>query len=110
MRSSPPGLSAVVFFPEVLPRIQHGFNTDTMQAGKELVPVNYGRGGTRAMALEHREITEQIVEFKRFVFGTTPDRRLGVARSLALLSPCSIRVYSVAQVAVCNGYYQLRRR
>jgi hypothetical protein len=49
-----------------------------------LVPVSYGDGGTRAMALEHEEITEQIigaafevysilfrrttVEFKRFVF------------------------------------------
>ena len=32
-----------------------------MQAGKELAPVNYGDGGTRAMALEHGEITEQII-------------------------------------------------
>ena len=32
-----------------------------MQAGKELAPVNYGAGGTRAMALEHGEITEQII-------------------------------------------------
>jgi GxxExxY protein len=32
-----------------------------MQAGKELVSVSYGDGGTRAMALEHEEITEQII-------------------------------------------------
>ena len=49
------------FFPEVLPRIEHGFNTDTMQASKKLVPMSYGDGGTRAMALEHGEITDQII-------------------------------------------------
>ena len=65
-------------------RTEHGFNTDTIQAGKELLPMSYGDGGTTAMALEHGEITEQIigaafevysipfgrtrVEFKRFVF------------------------------------------
>jgi GxxExxY protein len=32
-----------------------------VQAGKELVPVSYGDGDTRAMALEHGEITEQII-------------------------------------------------
>jgi GxxExxY protein len=32
-----------------------------MRAGKELVPANYRNGGTRAMALEHGEITEQII-------------------------------------------------
>jgi hypothetical protein len=64
VRSSRPGLSAVFFSRKFC----HGFNTDTMQAGKELVPVNYGDGGTRAMALEHREITEPIIEFKRFFF------------------------------------------
>ena len=32
-----------------------------MQASKKLVPMSYGDGGTRAMALEHREITEQII-------------------------------------------------
>jgi hypothetical protein len=77
---------------EIQPRIEHGLNTDRMQAGRELVPVNYGDGATKALALEHGEITEQIigaafevysilgygfleinfgrtkVEFKRFVF------------------------------------------
>ena len=57
MRSSPPGLSAVFFSRKFC----HGFNTDTIQAGKELAPVNYGDGGTRAMALEHGEIAEQII-------------------------------------------------
>jgi GxxExxY protein len=32
-----------------------------MQAGEELVPVSYDVGGIRAMALEHGEITEQII-------------------------------------------------
>ena len=32
-----------------------------MQAGKEPVPVSYRDGGTRAMVLEHGEITEQII-------------------------------------------------
>jgi hypothetical protein len=35
------------------PLIEHGLNTDKMQAGKELVPVSYDDGGIRAMALEH---------------------------------------------------------
>jgi hypothetical protein len=40
---------------------RNGLNTDRIQAGKELVPESYGDGGTRAMALEHGEITEQII-------------------------------------------------
>jgi hypothetical protein len=32
-----------------------------MQAGGELVPVSYGDGATKAMALEHGEITKQII-------------------------------------------------
>jgi GxxExxY protein len=32
-----------------------------MEAGKELVPVSFHNGSTRAMALEHGEITEQII-------------------------------------------------
>jgi hypothetical protein len=32
-----------------------------MQVGKESVPESHGDGGTRAMALEHGEITEQII-------------------------------------------------
>jgi GxxExxY protein len=32
-----------------------------MQAGKELLPMGYGNGGTSAMALERGEITEQII-------------------------------------------------
>ena len=32
-----------------------------MQASKKLVPMSYGDGGTRAMALEHGEITEQKI-------------------------------------------------
>ena len=32
-----------------------------MQARKAMVPVSYGDGGTRAMVLEHEEITQQII-------------------------------------------------
>lgn len=46
---------------EIQPRIEHGLNTDRVQARRKLVPPGYGDGGTRAMALEHEEITEQIV-------------------------------------------------
>jgi hypothetical protein len=63
------------------PRIEHGLNTDRMQAGKELVSVSYGDGGTRpeAQLLNELKATgirvgllinfgRTNVEFKRFVF------------------------------------------
>jgi PD-(D/E)XK nuclease superfamily len=86
-----------------------------MQAGKELVPVCYGDGGTKAMALEHAEITEQIIGAAFEVYSilgygflervyqramqvellnnsrSRPPRRMIPGATLSVFNPCFIR-------------------
>jgi hypothetical protein len=68
-----------------------------MQAGKELVPVSYGDGGTKAMALERAEITEQIIGAAFDVYSI-----LGYDLALGFVGRCrwGLRKEQSSQVAV----------
>jgi hypothetical protein len=83
-----------------------------MQAGQKLVPVSYRNGDTRAMALEHGEITERIIgaafevysilgySFMEKVFPLGASGRMLTGMCLY---PCLIRVQSVAKIAFETG-------
>jgi hypothetical protein len=90
-----------------------------MQAGEEPVPVSYRNGGTRAMALEPGEITEQIIGAAFEVYSilgygflekVLPLGASGRMHTGVCLHPCFIRVQSVAKVAFRNGSNRSSRR